>query len=273
MAALTSNRNTPWQNGPGDPNPTGVPGVPPEWNPYPVAAGAIIYRGALVGLQNGYAVPMSATSGVICVGFALQQVNNSGGASGAASVTVQTGVSGWNQLSTSITQANVGQVGFAADDNNIALTGTSNIAGIIQRVDPNGTVWVSIDPDVNGLNVALSGNYASSSTSIIAGTGLTGGGTLAASRTLALALPVQAGTTTLVAGVSPAIAANINANSRIFGFIKTMTPGAGNLTVQYGALASNRTVGTPGSFEITALLAAGTINTADTSVLDWLVIG
>ena len=135
MAALTSNRNTPWQNGPGDPNPTGVPGVPPEWNPYPVAAGAIIYRGALVGLQNGYAVPMSATSGVICVGFALQQVNNSGGASGAASVTVQTGVSGWNQLSTSITQANVGQVGFAADDNNIALTGTSNIAGIIQRVD------------------------------------------------------------------------------------------------------------------------------------------
>lgn len=83
---------------------------------------------------------------------------------------------------------------------------------------------------------------------------------------------IQAGTTTLVAGVSPAIAAVITASSRIFGFVKVMTPGAGNLTVEYGALAADRAIGSPGSFKITALLAAGTINNVDVSSIDWLVV-
>lgn len=86
---------------------------------------------------------------------------------------------------------------------------------------------------------------------------------------------IQSGSTTLVAGTSPAISAAVTANTRIIGFVKTMTPGAGNLTVQYGALATDRVVGAvgTGSFKIKALVAAGTINVNDVSVVDWIAIG
>lgn len=80
---------------------------------------------------------------------------------------------------------------------------------------------------------------------------------------------LQCGTTTLSSGVSPAIAATITENSRIVGFLKD--PANGALTVKFAALSANRSVGAPGSFKITALIAAGTINTADTSTVDWVV--
>ena len=100
------------------------------------------------------------------------------------------------------------------------------------------------------------------------------GGTGGTSAAAALAaLGIQMGNAALVSGVTAAIAATISATSRIVGFVKTSAPGAGSLTVQYAALPGNRVVGEPGSFKLTALIAAGTINVLDTSNLDWFVLG
>jgi len=80
---------------------------------------------------------------------------------------------------------------------------------------------------------------------------------------------MQGGTTTLVLGISPLIVANITPTSRIVCTVKD--PAGVNLTASYGALASSRVNGTPGSFRITAMLAAGTINILDGSTVDWLI--
>lgn len=82
----------------------------------------------------------------------------------------------------------------------------------------------------------------------------------------------QAGVATLLAGTTTLISATITATSRILLTVKT--PGTPTLTVNYAALASDRVVGlssASGGFKITALVAAGTINVDDTSVLDWVV--
>lgn len=83
---------------------------------------------------------------------------------------------------------------------------------------------------------------------------------------------IQKGTTTLVAGVSPAITACIAATSSIQFNLKTPTGDA--LTIKYGALATDRVNGATGSFKISALsnVGGGALNVADTSVLDWEVV-
>ncbi len=83
---------------------------------------------------------------------------------------------------------------------------------------------------------------------------------------------VQRGVTTLSSGVSPAITARIAATSRIvFGL---NAPANDALTVKYAALSTDRSNGVAGSFKISALTAAGSgaINTADTSIMDWMVV-
>jgi len=89
-------------------------------------------------------------------------------------------------------------------------------------------------------------------------------------------MAVQHGTIQLALGTTALIPAHVSASSSILVTVRTMTPGAGNLTVQYAALTADRVVGEPGAgggFKITALLAAGTINNADTSFVDWIIVG
>jgi hypothetical protein len=84
---------------------------------------------------------------------------------------------------------------------------------------------------------------------------------------------IQSGTANIVNGVSAAIPANITAASLIFCQAANVVPGAGNLTIDYRPLAAGRVIGTPGSFTITAVLAAGTINVLDQSLgIQWLVL-
>lgn len=83
---------------------------------------------------------------------------------------------------------------------------------------------------------------------------------------------IQSGVATLVAGAAT-VAVKVTANTRIVVSPKNPVPGAGSLTVNYGALVADRTPGAPGSFIISALLAAGTINVLDTSDVDWIAIG
>lgn len=80
----------------------------------------------------------------------------------------------------------------------------------------------------------------------------------------------QAGSATLSSGVSPSIAATVVSGSIIVCTLKT--PSGTALSVKYAALAADRTIGAPGSFKISALVAAGTVNSGDSSVLDWVVV-
>lgn len=81
----------------------------------------------------------------------------------------------------------------------------------------------------------------------------------------------QSGTAAIVVGTgkTAAIPAYINANTRIVVTLKAPTGDA--LTVKYAALLADRVNGFPGSFQISALAAAGggAINGVDTSTIDW----
>lgn len=91
---------------------------------------------------------------------------------------------------------------------------------------------------------------------------------------LDLTRTILKGTTALVAGTTAAIpASNLKSTSTIS--VTLRTPNTGALTVKFAALDADRVNGSggagTGSFKLTALLAAGTINVADISTLDWVV--
>ena len=85
-------------------------------------------------------------------------------------------------------------------------------------------------------------------------------------------LQIQSGTDVLVAG-TVTIVATITANSRILVTIKDANPGIGNLTIGLAVPSASRVVGSPGSFDVRANIADGTINVLDTSTFDWIIIG
>jgi len=82
---------------------------------------------------------------------------------------------------------------------------------------------------------------------------------------------MQGGTTTLVLGFSPVIVANITAGCSIVCTLRT--PAGVTLTTGYAAPAGSRVNGTPGSFRVMAMLAAGTVNILDGSTVDWVIAG
>lgn len=85
---------------------------------------------------------------------------------------------------------------------------------------------------------------------------------------------IQKGTTAIAPGTgkTAAIPAIINGvNTSIV--VSQNAPVGDALTVKYAALVADRVNGAPGSFQITAITAAGggTANGADTSTIDWIV--
>lgn len=85
-------------------------------------------------------------------------------------------------------------------------------------------------------------------------------------------LTIQSGTSTLVAGVSAALAATITANSRIVAMRKDK--GASTAIGLLAAIAADRVIGAPGSFKVTSQKAdASGTETADVSTFDWHIIG
>ncbi len=81
MTALTADRNTLARAG--------------NVLSYPVAAGVTIYAGAALVLDGGYAKPATAAAGLVGIGRAEEQVDNSAGADGAVNVRVWPGVYRW----------------------------------------------------------------------------------------------------------------------------------------------------------------------------------
>lgn len=97
--------------------------VPVRGKTLPVAASTTIYGGSIVALnQSGYAVPASADPTLHVVGVAVEKADNASGSAGAVSVEIQRGVFSLNNSSSTsaLTDADIGRVCFAADDNTVA---------------------------------------------------------------------------------------------------------------------------------------------------------
>lgn len=135
MASLTQDRNTPRAEG--------------DVQSYPVLAAMKIFAGALVVLEAaGYARPGIAATGLVTVGRAEKYVDNSGGANGALTVDVHSGVFRFENSAAAdlITAAEIGDDCYIVDDQTVAKTdgtGSRSVAGKVVQVDTQG-VWVKI---------------------------------------------------------------------------------------------------------------------------------
>ena len=144
--------------------------VEPKFLTYPIASGAKIYLGALVGLNGtGFLVPMTSTTGLICVGVADYENNsapnglldNTSGGDGAFLVSVRRGVFFFNNDTDAVLVTDTLQVCYAKDDNTVCHTGTSKSAAgyVIQVVDGTGQgdenfgagCWVQVGVGISGL--------------------------------------------------------------------------------------------------------------------------
>jgi hypothetical protein len=113
--------------------------------PYLVGAGKVIHAGALVVLDAGYAEGGKVGAALKAVGRANESVDNTGGAAGAKTVTVERGTFRWDNDGTNpVTQAHVGALAYIVDDHTVSsshATNTRSAAGIIRGVEAAG-VWV-----------------------------------------------------------------------------------------------------------------------------------
>jgi hypothetical protein len=150
MAALTTARNTPEMADGG------------RMRSYPVEANTNIFLGGIVALNAaGNAVPASATTTVanalkvvgraerVTNGIPGQNALNNPGAAGAIAITARKGVFLYS-TDGSVGAAQVGQVCFALDDNNVTATDRASgasvqqyaAAGVVVALDSSGQVWV-----------------------------------------------------------------------------------------------------------------------------------
>lgn len=119
----------------------------------PVKASTHIYLGTIVAVDaSGYLVPASDTAGLVVVGVAVQEVNNTGSSGGVSCRIMPNNVVGAYQLnavSPAITW--VGKLLYASDDNTVALVGTTTndiVVGRCLSVDVtgvNGLVTVNME--------------------------------------------------------------------------------------------------------------------------------
>lgn len=136
MAALTTDRNTPEK----------LPGMREE----ALAGSMLVYAGSLV-MRNaaGYLVKASTATGLVGVGRAEEQVDNSAGSNGDKLLKFSPGTFRFANSAggDEITIAEIGDLCYAVDDQTVAKTdGTStrSPAGIIAEIDAQG-VWVRLD--------------------------------------------------------------------------------------------------------------------------------
>ena len=127
---------------------------------YPLAAGAHVFKGALVCVASatGFLVPGADVAGVVFVGVAYESGDNvSGyvppfggipgtGAAGAVSIRVEK--DGLYQFhKTGAVQADVGKVAFILDDNTVSTVATTNSVhcGVVGALIDGGTLAILID--------------------------------------------------------------------------------------------------------------------------------
>lgn len=118
-----------------------------------VAGGAKLFAGAMLAMDtDGYLVPAAATANLKVLGRCCDYVDNTAGADGAVLGRVEYGCYRWNNSASAdeITKLHIGQIAFAVDDEQVALTdsaGARPAAGRIVWVDDRG-VWVAMYPQL-----------------------------------------------------------------------------------------------------------------------------
>ena len=116
---------------------------------YPVLANAVVFAGSMVTLTAAGFARNGVQGGTRVVGVAQSNVNNTGGVSGAISLTVKRGCHQFTNLPADlVTAADIGNDCFMVDDDTVARTNggaTRVIAGKVAALEVMGatsTVWV-----------------------------------------------------------------------------------------------------------------------------------
>lgn len=112
----------------------------------PMKANTKVNKGSLVVADLGLAAPGRTATALVALGRAENDVDNTGGAASAKSVTVRRGTFKWANSSAGdlIAQTELGKTVYIVDDQTVAKTdgtGTRSIAGKCLGVDSSG-VWV-----------------------------------------------------------------------------------------------------------------------------------
>lgn len=140
MAALSAAKNVPHL---GDSPVVHLLRIPQKTN-------TVIYAGALVVIDAGYAAPGRTATGLIAVGRAERTYNNNPGANGAISAEVRRGIFAFENSSAGdlIAQADVGTNCYIVDDQTVAKTNggaTRSIAGrVISVSEGDSKVYVEV---------------------------------------------------------------------------------------------------------------------------------
>lgn len=112
---------------------------------FPLAAGAVIYQGALVALDaSGDLVAGATALNLVAVGHALENVDNTGGLAGALSCAVSCETARWENDGggTPVAATNIGSDCYILDDETVSGDSTGrSVAGQVYQVDSDG-VWV-----------------------------------------------------------------------------------------------------------------------------------
>jgi hypothetical protein len=118
---------------------------------YGVAAGVVIWQGAMVALKTVAGVTSAqaaaTAAGLTVVGVATGTADNRTGVAGALNVDAEIGVFLMNVSATDpVTAANIGATVYAVDDNTVSATnggGTQSAAGVLWDIDAaTGLAWV-----------------------------------------------------------------------------------------------------------------------------------
>jgi len=119
---------------------------------HPVAAGARVFKGALVAVVTATGLAQSAAdaAGMVFAGVAYETCDNTGGAAAAKSVRLlKTG--DYTYAKAAAVLADIGKVAFVADDNTVSTAATTNNVpcGVVVGLLDAAHVVVRIDGKVN----------------------------------------------------------------------------------------------------------------------------
>jgi len=112
----------------------------------PVAAGVLIYQGALVALDAaGFLAPVTAAAGLTPVGRAEEQVDNTLGAPGAVDCDVRSGIFPWvNDGVNPVALADTGSVVYGEDDQTVSTNAAVSVVGVLYEFDAvHNIAWVA----------------------------------------------------------------------------------------------------------------------------------
>lgn len=111
----------------------------------PLAANAVIFKGALTCLNAGYLIRGASAAGNVFAGVAYERVNNTGGANGAALCRVET--DGTHLFVGDGAAADVGAEMYITDDQTVTKTAPANPVkcGRLVEVPKAGVNRIKID--------------------------------------------------------------------------------------------------------------------------------